>query len=97
MLSKIETKNPFTAAQHTHVSGPLPQLGDEALPTTYLIVTIFDCNFCHDSKLSLQFYAFANQRGTVGILTTTASVHLDGTTSAVTPTDLAEVFSGASS
>lgn len=32
----------------------------------------------------------------MGILTTTASVRLDGSTSAVNPTDLAEVFPRAS-
>lgn len=58
---------------------------------------LFNCNFGQDSQLPLPFHATVNQWGTVGILTTTASVGLVGRTSAVNPSELAEVFSGASS
>lgn len=63
----------------------------------FLPLLLINCNFPQDSQLPLPFHASVNQWGTMGILTTTASVGLAGRTSAVNPFDLAEVFPGESS
>lgn len=63
----------------------------------FLPLLLFICNFSQDSQLPFPFHASVNQWGTMGTLTTTASVGLVGRTSVVNPFDRADVFSGASS